>query len=203
MAAHSYVIGIDEVGRGPLAGPVTLCACAVSAQTLARVFSHDMRGIKDSKKLTPAAREIFFAMATRLRREKKINYAVSHVSASVIDRKGIARAIAIAIARCLQKLNISPHHVHIFLDGSLKAPQKFTHQKTIIGGDQSVPIISLASVIAKVTRDRKMTRLAKQFPHYGLEVHKGYGTLVHRRAIQKYGLSALHRRTFCQKFLDK
>jgi len=191
------VIGIDEVGRGPLAGPVTLCACAIPAARVKTFFAGEFKGIKDSKKLTPAVREFFFEKTKAERERGSVAYSVSHVSAAIIDRIGISKAVARALKRCLLKLELDAKSCRVLLDGSLKAPAIFPDQKTIIRGDATVPIISLASVIAKVTRDRKMTRLAKQFPGYGLEIHKGYGTLLHRRAIKKRGLSLLHRRSFC------
>ena len=88
----------------------------------------------------------------------------------------------------------------LLLDGSLYAPPEYP-QKTIIKGDEKIPIIAAASVIAKVTRDRKMIRLAKKFPKYSFEIHKGYGTKLHRRLLRKHGLSAIHRRSFCTKFI--
>ena len=195
----SYIIGIDEVGRGPLAGPVTVCACAISCGAIRRFFTCDFKGIKDSKKLSSRQREIFFNITKRARREGKIKYAVSHVGASTIDRIGISQAVAKALTRSLVKPKLDPTSCQIFLDGSLSAPRQFTKQKTIIRGDQLVPIISLASVIAKVTRDRKMIRLARRFPNYGFEIHKGYGTVAHQIAIRRCDLSPLHRRTFCHR----
>lgn len=193
----SYVIGIDEVGRGPLAGPVTLCACAIPAARLKTFFTGEFKNIKDSKKLTPAVREFFFEKVKGKSKEGSVLYSVSHVSAPIIDRIGISKAVARALKRCLIKLKLGAADCRVLLDGSLKAPAIFSNQKTIIRGDATVPIISLASVIAKVTRDRKMTRLAKQFPQYGFEIHKGYGTRLHQKAIKKHGLSSLHRRSFC------
>ncbi len=191
------IIGIDEVGRGPLAGPVTLCACAIPAGQLKKFFAGEFKGIKDSKKLSPQAREFFFEKVKAKRGQGSVVYAVSHVSAVIIDRIGISKAVARALKRCLIKLDLTAARCQVLLDGSLKAPAHFQNQKTIIRGDATVPIISLASVIAKVTRDRKMTRLAKEFPEYGLEIHKGYGTLLHQKALKKHGLSPLHRRSFC------
>ncbi len=193
-----YIIGIDEVGRGPLAGPVTLCACAIAERHMRNIFKDEQLffGIADSKKLSPAKREFFFERAKKLRNGGYFFYAVLHVSAGVIDKRGISLAVRLGIQRCLVKLGISPAQCRIMLDGSLSAPVEYTWQKTIIGGDATVPIISLASVIAKVTRDRKMVRLAERFPSYGFEIHKGYGTKIHQKALRKKGISALHRRTF-------
>jgi ribonuclease HII len=96
----------------------------------------------------------------------------------------------------LEKLGVTAHRSKVLLDGSLKAPRRYVNQKTIIRGDDIEPVISLASICAKVLRDRKMTRLAKKYPRYGFEVHKGYGTKAHYKAIKKHGFSQEHRRSF-------
>jgi ribonuclease HII len=119
----------------------------------------------------------------------------------VIDRKGIAYAIKLGIKRTLGALGV-PEDSQIFLDGGIKAPEAFNHQLTVIKGDEKIPVISLASIVAKVTRDRKMIRLSKNFPEFNFHIHKGYGTREHRRAIQKYGVTDIHRRSFL-KFLEK
>jgi len=191
-----YIIGIDEVGRGPLAGPVTLCACVLAKNAADKILATDFRGIDDSKKLSPKEREKFFKIARKKMGEGVISYAVAHVSARVIDRIGISKAIKKGIERVLERLRCTPSSCEVLLDGSLKAPEVYKKQKTIIGGDALLPIISLASVIAKVTRDKKMIRLSKKFPQYGLEIHKGYGTAFHYAQIRSHDLCELHRRSF-------
>ena len=192
-----YLIGIDEAGRGPLAGPV-----AIGVVMVPRNFDwRSVKGVKDSKKLSPRARETWCKKIKELKRDGALNFAVSCASAVVIDRRGIAPAIRTAIARCLARLDVHPRYSEIRLDGSLKAPEHFVNQKTIIGGDDLEQIIAMASVVAKVRRDRYMERMASRFPAYGFEVHKGYGTLVHRTAIKREGLCELHRVTFCRKLL--
>ena len=186
-----YLVGIDEAGRGPLAGPVAVGIVKISLDFKKNFFT----GIKDSKKLTALGRELWFARTLTARREGKLDFAVSLVSEKIIDRKGIVYAISIDIKRSLEALNV-PTNVRIFLDGGLKAPKPFKHQRTVIRGDEKIPVISLASIVAKVTRDRKMTRLSKKFPKYNFHIHKGYGTSEHRRAIKKYGLTVIHRRSF-------
>ena len=186
-----YLVGIDEAGRGPLAGPVAVGIVKISLDFKKNFFT----GIKDSKKLTALGRELWFARTLTARREGKLDFAVSLVSEKIIDRKGIVYAISIGIKRSLEALNV-PTNVQIFLDGGLKAPKPFKHQRTVIRGDEKIPVISLASIVAKVTRDRKMTRLSKKFPKYNFHIHKGYGTSEHRRAIKKYGLTVIHRRSF-------
>jgi ribonuclease HII len=188
------IVGVDEAGRGPLAGPVTVGAVLVP---------HDfdwslIPGVGDSKKVTPKNREAIFRRASTLQKEGKLKYTVVLVSSKVIDTKGITFAIQSGIQTCLKKLDAEPGNVMVKLDGSLKAPQEFVHQRTIIKGDATEKEIGLASIMAKVTRDRHMMVMAKKYPAYGFETHKGYGTLVHRKNIKKHGLSVIHRATFCK-----
>lgn len=193
-----YVVGVDEVGRGPLAGPVTVCVVACE-ENLYKKLKRDKKlpacG-KDSKKLSPEKRKIYVAVLKKI----KMSYAVVHISNTIIDAKGISFAIRKAIANALKKLQLDPKQCDVRLDGSLKAPKGFTKQKTIIKGDEKEKIIAWASILAKVSRDALMCRLAKKFPQYGFEIHKGYGTTNHRRAITKYGLSTIHRNSFCSSF---
>ena len=192
QVALKYVIGIDEAGRGPLAGPVSVGAVLLPFRFNKRAF----KGIKDSKQLTLDQREKWYTFLQKEEQKGSLKYAVSFSDASVIDRRGIVPAIRQALARCLHKLNADPSECLILLDGSLKAPPEFTFQKTIIRGDETEVPISLASVAAKVERDRRMVRLAKRYPAYKFDLHKGYGTLTHRTLIRKLGLCDLHRRTF-------
>jgi len=187
----SYVIGIDEAGRGPLAGPVAVGAVKIPLDFNKNFF----KSIKDSKKLSPNERELWFQLALEARKSGALNFAVFLVSEKVIDRKGISYAIKLGIKRCLSALNITKD-AQVFLDGGIKAPEKFTHQLTVVKGDEKIPVVSLASVVAKVTRDRKMVRLSKKFPEFGFHVHKGYGTSLHRLALRKYGSTVIHRQSF-------
>lgn len=186
------IIGIDEAGRGPLAGPVAVGACAVPEN-----FDYKIFGIlKDSKKLSEKRREEIFAQMQILKKDGKINFSVALVSNKVIDERGIVFAIRKGIEGTLKKLNIDSTNSIVKLDGSLKAPEEFINQETIIKGDEKIPIISLASIAAKVTRDRHMKELAKLHTGYDFEVHKGYGTKRHQNCIQKNGLCEIHRKTF-------
>lgn len=194
-----FLIGIDEAGRGPLAGPVSVGAVCVER-------SFDMQlipGARDSKKMSEKAREAVFAQMETLKKDGALRFAVAFSSAQVIDSRGIVPAIRSALERVLSTLDVSPDECEVLLDGGLKAPSHFTHQKTIIRGDDSEPVISLASIAAKVSRDRLMRREAQEFPEYGLEVHKGYGTKAHREAIQRLGLSPIHRASFCTALLGR
>lgn len=189
---------MDEAGRGPLAGPVAVGAVIVPINFDWRL----VRGAKDSKQMTPVAREHMFARMRELERAGALRLAVSFSSANIIDRRGIVPAIHSALARCLIKLDARPHECEIRLDGNLTAPEQFENQRTIIRGDELETIISLASIAAKVQRDRLMVRCAKEHPKYGFDVHMGYGTLVHRTAIRKHGFCKLHRTTFCKNLLS-
>ena len=191
----SYVVGIDEAGRGPLAGPVAVGAVSVDSERSRRMLKRFFKGIRDSKKLSSEDRELWFALALEAKKEKLLDFAVSLVSEKIIDRKGIVHAVKVGIKRCFKKLAIEEDS-QIFLDGSLQAPKQFRHQRTIIKGDEKVPIISLASIVAKVTRDHMMVKISKKFPQFSFHLHKGYGTLMHREALKKYGSTVIHRQSF-------
>lgn len=183
-----YVAGIDEVGRGPLAGPLTLGLVACKKKFL-RIF----KGIRDSKKLSTRKREEWFR---KVKSEKlKARSLTFSINNKIIDKIGLTKATEICVLRLLKKAKIGLK-TKIFLDGGLKAPKKYINQKTIIKGDEKIPIIAVASIIAKVTRDRLMVRMAKKFPNYGFEFHKGYGTNLHFRKIKKFGVCPIHRRDF-------
>lgn len=184
-------IGIDEAGRGPLAGPVSVGICYIP-----KGIRLNFKGIKDSKKLSEKDREKWFLQMKEWQREQKIRYAVSLVSEKIIDKKGIVYAISLGMKKCLQKIAVDPGEVQVLLDGGLKAPREYQKQKTIIKGDEKFPVISLASIAAKVTRDKYMVRIAKKYPEYGFEVHKGYGTKSHRELIRKHKPSLIHRNSF-------
>lgn len=191
---NRYIIGIDEAGRGPLAGPVAVGGVVITERFNKKFF----KGVKDSKQLTPEERELWFTLITEAKRRGDLDYAVSLVSESVIDKHGITYAIKLGIARVLKHLNAPPDETQVFLDGSLKAPKEYMHQTTIIKGDEKVPIISLASICAKVVRDRRMVKLSKKFPEYNFHIHKGYGTRMHKEALRLHGLSTIHRKSFLQ-----
>jgi len=186
-----YVVGIDEAGRGPLAGPVAIGAVKIPLN-FNKVF---FKSIKDSKKHSPAERELWFALTLEARKEGLLDFTVSLVSEKIIDRKGISYAIKLGIKKCLETLDVSGDS-QIYLDGCIRAPEEFKHQVTVIRGDEKIPVISLASIMAKVTRDRKMIGFSKKFPEFRFDTHKGYGTILHRQAIRKYGPTERHRLSF-------
>ena len=193
MKSYKYIIGVDEVGRGPIAGPVTVGAVLIEGDYLWR----DFNGLKDSKKLTEKNREVWFSKVLGM---KNVSYAVFSVSEKIIDSHGIVFAIQTALDRSLNKLDVCPEECLVLLDGGLHAPDRFVNQKTIIRGDEKEYAIALASVMAKVTRDRNMVSFSKIYPEYGFDSHKGYGTKRHYEKIKKHGMCDLHRRSFLNRF---
>lgn len=197
-----FTIGIDEAGRGPLAGPVTVAAVASKYSLSSIKYRILLKDIRDSKKLSQKKREEWFR---RLNESGSFYIAHSSISSKSIDRIGISKSVRRAIKNCLRILNTKYLALNtrscIWLDGSLYAPPEYKNQQTIIKGDEKIPIIAAASIVAKVIRDRKMTRLAQKYPDYGFEIHKGYGTASHGAAIRHYGISEIHRLSYCRKFL--
>lgn len=189
-----WLIGVDEAGRGPLAGPVAVGAVMAPARFN---FRRAFPGLRDSKQLSPERREEVYAALLELEEAGDLHFCVRYSAASTIDRRGIARAVTAAVYRGVRSLSPEPQGVRVLLDGLLRAPEEY-EQETIIGGDEQEPVIMLASVVAKVRRDRLMRRLHKQFPTYGFAVHKGYGTAGHYAALKRAGLCEAHRRSFCK-----
>jgi len=196
------IIGIDEVGRGPIAGPLCVGACLMDLTEAKSEFSVFF-GIRDSKKLTPKAREAWFRLITSAARAGKCRWRTTFVGEKVIDRRGLSYALRRAIGSVLRKLNAHPRNSKVLLDGGIRAPKRFVHQETIIKGDEKEPLIASASIVAKVCRDRYMARVSKEYPQYGFEYHKGYGTKKHYAAVKRYGMSKIHRRSFLKNFVSR
>lgn len=191
-------VGIDEAGRGPLAGPVAVGAILANKALFKKILdSGILNGLTDSKKISDQKRRELYKEICNLQKAEVLKSAVTLVGSKIIDEQGITVAIKIGIKRVLKKLAVNPDETEILLDGSLFAPMKFKNQKTIIGGDLTEPIISAASIMAKVYRDNYMINVSKKYSEYGLEIHKGYGTRGHRTKISKNGLSPIHRKSFC------
>ncbi len=190
-----FLIGIDEVGRGPIAGAVAVGAFCIPVNNLSKV-RRIFKGVKESKQLSEQQREGWFGIIQQSKKLGLIDFAVTFQSEKVIDIKGLSYAIKYALKISLNSVAVNPSKVQVLLDGGLKAPIEFTNQKTIIKGDEKELVIALASICAKVLRDRKMNALAKKYPQYGFERHKGYGTRAHYEAIKKHGVLPLHRKSF-------
>lgn len=195
------IIGIDEVGRGPLAGPVVVCALALP---IPLSIESKRRKIKDSKQLTAQQRAVWYAW---IKDHPEIKYAVARVSPTIIDAINITRSANRAAYRAYKKLNFlirqnSPSFFYgsppsIIMDGGLYLPKYIPH-RVIVKADEKYPAVALASIVAKVTRDRFMMQQHTKYPCYQFAQHKGYGTAIHIKAIKKYGPCPLHRLTFIQ-----
>jgi ribonuclease HII len=190
---HKFVIGVDEAGRGPLAGPVSV---GLVMAPINFDIQKEFIGIADSKILTPEKRAEIYEKLIARQRLGDIQFAVRFTSNLYIDKYGIVKAVKRAIGSGVEFLSPEPTQTHFVLDGLLHAPPAFK-QETIIRGDATEPIISLASIAAKVERDRLMIALSKKFTDYGFDQHKGYGTKSHYAAIEKFGLCDIHRRSYC------
>lgn len=193
-----WYVGIDEAGRGALAGPVCVGAVLYPEDFDWRdVFSLiTKRGeprLRDSKKLSAQQREILYG---HLVEHGRLRHASAFVEADVIDSIGIVNAAHEAASIALHGLGELPAQTKVLLDAGLSVASEWD-QESFVRGDENIPVISFASIVAKVTRDRHMEELAQSHAVYGFEAHKGYGTLVHRKAIRKHGMVPLvHRKTF-------
>lgn len=197
-----WVVGIDEVGRGALAGPVMVAAVAIAVDRRGRIIPREFRVLRDSKRLSSAARERW---AEALRDHPQVRFAVARIYPRGIERMNISGAANRAAERAFDRLRKKcrlPDIAAIRLDGGLFIGDRHGPGRdvpralTLIKADERFPAVAAASIIAKVARDRYMTRLAARFPAYGFEIHKGYGTAAHRRAIVVAGPCSMHRLTF-------
>ncbi len=183
-----YIAGVDEVGRGPLAGPVVCAAVVMPLDEELLVV-----GVDDSKKLSAKKREELAALI----KERALAYTIVEVSEKEIDEINILEATKLGMKRALEGLKIAPDTV--LTDGNMTLDIPFP-QTSVIHGDALSYSIGAASIIAKVYRDSKMDEFAKIYPQYAFDSNKGYGTAAHIQAIKEYGLCPIHRRTFTKKF---
>ena len=182
-----YIAGVDEAGRGPLAGPVYAAAVILPESAF-------IAGINDSKKLSEKRREELFDVIT----ETALAYSIFSIDEKRIDEINILNATFEAMNGAVNNLKIKPEYV--LIDGNRINGITLPHE-TVVKGDSKSISIAAASILAKVSRDRYITEIAKQYPEYGFEKHKGYGTAAHTEAILKYGPCPIHRRTFLKKLL--
>lgn len=185
---YHLIAGVDEVGRGPLAGPVVVASVIMQTDDI-------IPEVNDSKQVSEKKREKLYPLIL----EKAISYSFAVVSEKVIDEINILQATKVAMKEAVSKLNIQPE---VVLIDAVKLDIPYETQ-SIIKGDANSYNIACASIIAKVYRDKVMVEYAKTYPEYGFEKHKGYGTAEHIKAIGEYGASPIHRLTFIGKFLKK
>ena len=185
-AGYETVCGVDEAGRGPLAGPV--CAAAV-------ILPRDLEieGLNDSKKLSDKRRRALYDIIV----QEALAYGIAFATEQEIDEINILQATFLAMRRAMEQLTVRPSLA--LIDGN-RETEFGLPVRTIVKGDSLSANIAAASVLAKVTRDNIMVELAQQYPEYGFEIHKGYGTKAHYEALRTYGPSPIHRRSFLKKF---
>lgn len=182
MSQPEWIAGVDEAGRGPLAGPVVAAAVILDSQ-------RPIEGLRDSKQLTDKRREALYTQIVA----QAAAWSVGYAEVAEIDEINILQATLLAMRRAVDGLSIKP--MRVLVDGN-QAPKLACPVTTVIQGDATVEVISAASIIAKVTRDRLMLALAEQYPHYGFADHKGYGTAQHLAALKAHGVTPIHRRSF-------
>jgi len=190
---YLFYIGVDEVGRGSLAGPLFVCAVALRANFNTQKLLKDVP-LLDSKKLSPQLRKKWYDVLIK----NKIPFVVAKISNKTIDKINIYNAGNLAAKRAILKLEkkfkIPLRKSRIILDGGLKV----RYGETIIKADEKFSVVKIASILAKVKRDNLMVKLSKKYPYYFFHENKGYGTKKHILMIKKYGLSEVHRKTFCK-----
>lgn len=187
-----WIAGVDEAGRGSLAGPVIAAAVILDPK-------NPIKGLADSKQLTEARREAFFAVIC----ERAVAFGIGRAEVQEIDQINILQAALLAMQRAIMALGCAP--VKVWVDGNC-CPVLEYPTEAVIGGDALLPVISAASIVAKVTRDREMVALDKRYPNYGFAKHKGYPTQYHRLMLEKWGPCAMHRLSFApvkSVFLEK
>lgn len=186
---YNVVCGVDEAGRGPLAGPVFAAAVVLPNDVI-------IEGVNDSKKLSEKKRELLFDVI----KEKALSYSIASASEKEIDDINILNATYLAMQRAIQGLSIEADIA--LIDGN-RLPKLDIDAKAIIKGDSLSMSIAAASILAKVSRDRLMLELSKEYPQYQFEKHKGYGTALHRELIKQYGPCPIHRLTFLKNIIGK
>ena len=192
-SGYRYVFGVDEVGMGCLAGPVVVCAVAMTNHFYNK-HHRKLRWLRESKLLLPHQREKF---AEELVKEKDLVYAISSVSPKIIDKINIYQASRRGMKNAIKKLkpNFDLKTV-VLVDGKTKIKGVDYEQMSIVKGDRKIFAIACASIIAKVYRDKMMVRYSKKYPNYGFEKHKGYGTKYHQARLTALGPCAIHRKSF-------
>ena len=185
---YKYIAGLDEAGRGALAGPVAVGAVILPDDP--PLLSSNLAGARDSKQMTPLARE---RLAIRIK-AVALNWSVGYATADEIDAQGIVRATRLAAMRALHQFSLLPQY--LLTDFRLELPQLELSQTSLVKGDAHCLSIACASILAKTERDALMLDLDERHPGYELRKHKGYGTQTHRSALRRLGMSEIHRKTF-------
>ena len=189
-AGYKLVCGIDEAGRGPLAGPVYAAAVVLS-------LGLEIEGLNDSKKLSEKKREQLFDVIC----EKAVDYSIGIATEQEIDQINILNATFLAMHRAVEGLKNKPDYA--LIDGNQYPKIPFVTEETVVKGDAKSMSIAAASILAKVSRDRFMLQKAEEYPQYQFEKHKGYGTKLHYEMLEEHGISDCHRRSFLKKIIGE
>ena len=189
LKGYKFICGVDEAGRGPLAGPV--CAAAVILPE-----NCEIEGLNDSKKLTEKKREALFNVII----ERAVAYSVAFGTLEEIEKYNILNATYLAMNRAIEGLQVSADYA--LIDGNRVPTGISVPCETVVKGDAKSCSIAAASILAKVTRDRLILEYAEKYPKYGFEIHKGYGTAAHYDAIRKHGATPIHRLSFLKSFFE-
>lgn len=189
LKGYKAICGVDEAGRGPLAGPVFAAAVILPEDC-------EIEGLNDSKKISEKKRDILFDII----KEKAISYSVASVDEKIIDEINILQATYLAMKNAIEGLDVPADYA--LIDGNRMPPISIDGE-TIVKGDAKSPSVAAASILAKVSRDRYMLELDKQMPQYCFAKHKGYGTKLHYECLAEHGISEHHRMTFLKSFIDK
>lgn len=184
---YEVICGVDEAGRGPLAGPVVAAAVILPK-------GHAIEGVNDSKKLTEKKREALYDIII----DQCVSFGIGEADENEIDEINILQATFLAMNRAVQNLTVKPEIA--LIDGN-QSPHLNIAERMIVKGDAKSASIATASILAKVTRDRYMLEMAEKYPQYMFQKHKGYGTKLHYEMIEKYGICPIHRRSFLKKVL--
>ena len=218
---YHFVVGIDEVGRGPVAGPVSVCGFVVMGEGKLRkismgnhieisrskiehlIFPDGL--VCDSKKLSKKKRGDISEKLHLLKKENRVFFHIAERTAKEIDERGISLCLRECVTEILEHIEKSvftdKEHMHILLDGALHAPTTYIYQETIVKGDEKIAEIAMASIIAKVYRDAYMEKQSFIYKDYGFDHNAGYLTKKHSKAIEKYGICPLHRKSFLKNII--
>ncbi len=191
-SGFSFVVGCDEVGRGSLAGPVVAAAVVLDPKQ-----TYKLKEVRDSKQISAEKR---FSLE-RVIKQYSLGFGIGVVSHEVIDQINIHKATLLAMKQAVEsleaKLKVSMKQTFIYIDGKFIIPELSYEQQAVVGGDNKILSVAAASILAKTFRDRLMVKLHDKHPAYNFAQHKGYGTLQHRTAVKRFGVSAVHRLSFC------
>jgi len=198
LKSSGFVIGTDEAGRGCLAGPVTAAAVILTQEQEEKLLAMKLR---DSKLISPNLREKIFAKIQEL----GVLWRVSQGSPEFIDEKNILRASLLTMSDCVKKLakKLNQAPACVIVDGNQRIPGINFNQWILIRADKLIPVVSAASIVAKVLRDRLMKIYSKKYPAYDFAKNKGYPTQFHINAVKNFGITDIHRKSFCKKILEK